>query len=160
MGAVVQGRHTAMRTEPFVVFVIGMRVNRIWKFWRWLPVLIAMPRMLQELFRQPERGFLGGHVWFSRTILMVQYWRDVEALNAYAKDRDAVHLPAWARFNRVVGGSGDVGIFHETYRVAPGSYECVYVDMPRFGLGAIEPLTPAAGALAGAEGRMRAGQAA
>jgi hypothetical protein len=30
-----------------------------------------MPRMLNELFRQPELGFLHGEFWFSRTILVL-----------------------------------------------------------------------------------------
>ena len=158
MADIITGRFTAVRSEPFVVFIIGMRINSLWKLHRWGPVAAAMPRMLKELYRNPALGFLGGRVWFARTIVVIQYWRSVEELNAYAKARDREHLPAWTAFNRAVGGSSDVGIFHETYRVAPGSYECVYVDMPRFGLGESEELTPASGPLAGAEGRMRATQ--
>lgn len=156
MSGVLKGRHTALRGEPFVVFVIGMRINSLWKVHRWGPVAAAMPRMLKELYANPELGFLGGHVWFARTIVMIQYWRSVEQLNAYAKARDRAHLPAWSAFNKAIGGAGDVGIFHETYSVEPGRYECVYVDMPPFGLGAIGALTPAAGLLAGAKGRMEA----
>ena len=85
--------------------------------------------MIAELERQPELGFLGAESWFGRTMLMVQYWRSFEALEAYAKARDRAHLPAWAAFNRAVGASGDVGVFHETYRVAPGQYEAVYVNI-------------------------------
>ena len=33
----------------FVVFIIGMRVNRPWKLHKWVPVFLAMPRMLKEL---------------------------------------------------------------------------------------------------------------
>jgi hypothetical protein len=37
----------------------------------------------------------------------------------------------WASFNKSVGRSrGDVGIWHETYRVAAGQYEAVYSGMP------------------------------
>jgi hypothetical protein len=43
----------------FVVFLIGMRINRWWKFHKWLPVAVAMPRMLKELSEKPENGFLG-----------------------------------------------------------------------------------------------------
>jgi len=156
MSKVLTGRFTALRDEPFVVFVIGMRINSLWKVHRWAPVAAAMPRMLKELYKNRELGFLGAQMWFSRTIVVVQYWNSVEQLNAYAKARDREHLPAWAAFNKAIGGTGDVGIFHETYRIAPGQFECVYVDMPAFGLGAIGPLTPAAGPLAGAEGRMKA----
>jgi hypothetical protein len=44
-------------------------------------------------------------------------------------------------FNQQVGRSGDVGIWHETYRVRAGEYEAVYANMPRVGLaGAAEYL--------------------
>jgi hypothetical protein len=33
-----------------------------------------------------------------------------------------------------VRGSGDVGIWHETYRVAAGASESIYGNMPRVGL--------------------------
>ena len=157
MPEILTGRFTALRSEPFVVLAIGMRINRPWKVHRWAPVAAAKPRMLKELYANPGLGFLGGNLWFARTILMLQYWRSVEDLNGYARARDRAHLPAWAKFNRTTGGSADVGVFHETYRVGPGQYECIYVDMPRFGLGEIETPTPASGPLAGAKGRMRAG---
>ena len=118
------GRFTAAsdRTD-ITVFLIGMRVNRWWKPWVWLRVAAAMPRMLRELSTRPELGYLGGESWFARTTLMVQYWRSTDALMAYAKMRDAAHLPAWQAFNRAVGTNGDVGIWHETYRVRAGESE-------------------------------------
>ena len=45
-------------------------------------------------------------------------------------------MPARKRFNRAVRASGDVGIWHETYKVRAGEYESVYVNMPRIGLAA------------------------
>jgi hypothetical protein len=45
-------------------------------------------------------------------------------------------MPAWAAFNRAVGNNGSVGVWHETYEVAPGHYESIYVNMPRWGLAA------------------------
>ena len=56
-------------------------------------------------------------------LLGVQYWRSFEHLAAYARATDHEHLPAWREFNRTVRASGDVGIFHETYRVGPGTAE-------------------------------------
>jgi hypothetical protein len=35
-----------------------------------------------------------------------------------------------------------VGIWHETYVVPAGSYECIYSDMPAFGLGAATGVIP------------------
>lgn len=128
-------RLTAELDGEFVVFLIGMRINKPWKIHRWLPVVLAMPRMLRELTLMPESGLLSREMWFGRTIIVVQYWRSVDQLMAYAAARDAQHLPAWRSFNRAIGINGDVGIWHETYVVRPGTYENIYVNMPTFGLG-------------------------
>ncbi len=69
---VIPKRMTARMPEPFCVFLIGMRINRPWKIHKWLPVFFAMPRMLAELRRRPDLGFRGGHVWFGRTMLLLQ----------------------------------------------------------------------------------------
>lgn len=128
-------RFAASMDGDFVVFLIGMRINQPWKLHKWLPVAAAMPRMIKELTMQPELGFLHAEMWFSRTIINVQYWRSMEQLLAYAKNRDARHLPAWKAFNQAIGTDGSVGIWHETYQVAAGGHESVYVNMPPFGLG-------------------------
>jgi hypothetical protein len=122
-----------------------MRINKLWKIHKWLPVVLAMPRMLRELEQKPELGLMGYHNWFGRTIIVVQYWRSVDQLMAYAKNRNSAHLPAWAAFNRAVGKSGDVGIWHETYRTRPGDYETIYANMPPFGLGKATKSVPAVG---------------
>jgi hypothetical protein len=131
---VINGRMRAEVEGEAVVFLIGMRINKLWKIHRWFPVLMAMPKMLRELERNPELGFLGSHLWLGRTIIVLQYWRSFEQLQAYAKNRDRAHLPAWAAFNKAVGQNGDVGIWHETYPAREGDYETVYANMPLFGL--------------------------
>jgi hypothetical protein len=152
--SIQRSRQTSRLEGEFVVFLIGMRVNAWWKPWKWLPVAAAMPRMLRELFANPDLGFLGGESWFGRTTVMVQYWRSREQLLAYASKRESEHLPAWRRFQRAVGTSGDVGIWHETYLVQAGSYENVYANMPPFGLGAVGERVEARGTLARAAGRL------
>jgi hypothetical protein len=132
----IRKEHIAAHLDgEFVVFLIGMRINTPLKIHKWWPVAAAMPRMLRELYRQPELGFLSGETWFSRTILVLQYWRSMEHLLSYATNKDAEHLPAWKAFNNSVGTDGSVGIWHETYAVSPGGYENIYVNMPPFGLG-------------------------
>jgi len=159
MAEILASRMTARIDGEIAVFLIGMRFNRLWKVHKWLPVVRAMRPMIRELSARPELGFRGAHVWFGRTVLMLQYWRSIEDLLRYARDPAAAHLPAWAAFNRAVGSGGDVGIWHETYRVSPGSFECVYVNMPAFGLARATTSVPAAGPLAGARGRLNAGHA-
>jgi hypothetical protein len=148
-------RLTARFEGPFVVFLIGMRINRPLRVHKWWPVMRAMPRMLRELHANKQHGFLHAEMWFGRTVIMVQYWRSIEQLLDYAKAREAAHLPAWQAFNRAVGTDGSVGIWHETYAVQPGSYETVYVNMPAFGLGRVGELVSATAGLQSAEGRLR-----
>lgn len=151
-------RLTANLEGSFVVFLIGMRINQPLKVHKWLPVVTAMPRMLRELHAQPESGFIHAEMWFGRTTIMVQYWRSMEQLLAYAKARDAEHLPAWKAFNQSVGTDGSVGIWHETYMASPGTYENIYVNMPPFGLGKAGSLQAVAGKRQSAEGRLNAHQ--
>lgn len=147
-------RMTSRPPGEFALFLIGMRINRPLSVHRWLPVASAMPRMLRELYSQPSLGFISHEMWFSRTIVLIQYWRSVEQLFAYAKAKDSAHLPAWQRFNKAIGTDGSVGIWHETYRVQPGSFENVYVNMPAFGLGKVGPLIEARAGLQSAAGRL------
>jgi Domain of unknown function (DUF4188) len=88
--------------------------------------------------------------------VLLQYWRDFDSLEAYARDRDQKHWPAWTAFNKSVGSDGTVGIFHETYVVQAGAYETVYGNMPPFGLGKVGGLVPATGSRNEARSRMKA----
>lgn len=146
MATVVQGRRTSDLgdRESVVVFLIGMRVNRWWEFWRWFPVFAAMPRMVSELVRDSSRGLLGRPRTYlsGRVVMMVQYWSSFEALERYARDPKAAHLPAWRDFNRRIRDNGSVGIFHETYRVAAVDAETVYANMPVFGIAGATAAVP------------------
>lgn len=132
MARVHEGRWSAEVKGDLVVFLIGMRINRPWRPDKWVPVARAMGPMQAELRARPELGCLHIENWFGRTTLSVQYWNDAEQLDAFARGEH--HLPAWRAFNRAVSDSGDVGIWHETYPVAAGTYETIYGNMPRFGL--------------------------
>jgi hypothetical protein len=76
---------------------------------------------------------------------MTQYWRSFEQLEAYARQKDKNHFPAWVAFNQKIGSRGDVGIFHETYLINAGNYETIYNNMPATGLGAATKLVPVSG---------------
>ena len=152
---ILRERLTATLEGNFVVFLIGMRINNLWKVHKWLPVAKAMPRMITELYRQPDLGFIHAEMWFSRTFIIVQYWRSMEQLLDYATNRTAQHLPAWQEFNKTVGTDGAVGIWHETYAASAGSYENVYVNMPAFGLGKAGTLQAAVAGKQSAAGRLR-----
>lgn len=47
-----------------------------------------------------------------------------------------------------------MGIWHETFKVKAGEYECVYNNMPKYGLGKIGTLVPAVGNKASAAQRI------
>ena len=146
-------RMTARSDESYVLFLIGMRVNNPLAIHRWLPVFIAMPKMLRELHINRDLGFKSFESWFGRTTIMVQYWESPEKLIAYAKAADSEHLPAWRAFNRAAKSSA-VGIWHETYVIDPGKSESVYKNMPAFGFGKVGRHTPAIGKLNSASGRL------
>ncbi|MFJ5307827.1 DUF4188 domain-containing protein [Streptomyces sp. NPDC088350] len=137
----VNGRTTAAAEGEVVVLLIGMRINRFWAVHHWVPVFLAMPRMLRELGKDPGRGLLG-HVLLTaspRTYYVVQYWESREKLYAYASSPDMFHHKAWAIINRKEKAGkvrGHVGLWHESYVVPEGSYEAIYADMPAFGLAA------------------------
>lgn len=147
-------RMTATTDSGFVVFLIGMRINNWFAIHRWLPVFLAMPKMLTELHINRQLGFRSYEMWFARTVILIQYWESAEKLMVYAKAKDSAHLPAWREFNRVAQKSAAVGIWHETYVVAPGGTENVYMNMPKFGFGKVGDLQPATGKRQSAEGRL------
>ena len=43
MANVIDKRMSAEIEGSFVVFIIGMRINKPWKIHKWLPVFLAMP---------------------------------------------------------------------------------------------------------------------
>src|SRR3954451_18035882 len=100
MPVIIKERVTASIEGDFVIFLIGMRFNNPLLIHKWMPVFVAMPRMLKELTRQPEMGLLHAQLWLGRTTIMIQYWRSMEQRLAYAMNKDAERLTACRGFNR------------------------------------------------------------
>jgi Monooxygenase af470-like len=146
MPEVMRGRYTAAVDQPFVVFLIGMRINNWLAISKWFTTMRAMVPMLRALAQNKESGFLGRKIYFFWPgVMLVQYWRSFDALEAFARDREQPHLSAWQRFNRSIGSDGTVGFWHETYLVQPEDYEVVYVNMPVWGLAQATEQVPAVG---------------
>jgi hypothetical protein len=81
------GRYTASHDGDVVVFLIGMRINKLWKIHKWWPVFLAMRPMVQELQANPASGML--HASFGLLFggpAVVQYWRSFEDLERFARD--------------------------------------------------------------------------
>jgi fumigallin biosynthesis monooxygenase-like protein len=95
MPTVIAQRMTAKVEGDFVVFLLGMRINHLWKIHKWLPVAMAMPRMLRELSQDPTSGYLGAESWFGNPTILLQYWRSFEDLDSYAKKTNCERRPAW-----------------------------------------------------------------
>jgi hypothetical protein len=146
MAKVIPGRFTAEIDGPFVVFIIGMRVNKFFAFRKWIATAMAMGPMIRTLYEHPEKGFLGAQTFlYGRGVVTVQYWRSFEDLERFARDKDDPHLKAWRTFNKTIGSDGSVGIFHETFLVDAGKYEALYGNMPVFGLASAANHVPATG---------------
>ncbi|KAL2264518.1 hypothetical protein VTJ83DRAFT_7028 [Remersonia thermophila] len=92
----------------------------------------------------------------SNMLLNVYYFRDLEGLERFAREKEGVHMKAWEWFDRLAlsssspaqpegeGGDGKTansrarhfGIFHETFSVPAGRWETLYMNMPPTLLGA------------------------
>lgn len=142
MSRTIAERTTHQHEGELVVFLIGMRLNRPWRPDLWLPVFLAMPRMLAELSRDPGSGLLGYRLLLGAGgPTVVQYWDSAERLYAYASDPQQQHRPAWTAFNRRARKApGAVGIWHETFVVERA--ESIYSGMPPVGLAAATASVP------------------
>ena len=145
MAHIENGRMTHEHDGPIGVFLIGVRFNRLHRPDQWVPVFMAMPRMLAELYHNKaaaargeaeDLGFLGARsLMGGKGVTVVQYWRSVEDIYRYASAPDHEHRPAWSAFNaRTHQAAGVVGIWHETYAVPAGAHESVYVGLPVMGI--------------------------
>lgn len=139
-----KGRWAAKQEGDMIVFLIGMRINTLWKVREWWPVFTAMPKMLKWLDEHPQSGLLGYHQALRGPLspMVIQYWRSFEDLERFARSPDAPHLEAWKHFNATIRDNGSVGIWHETYRVSGGTSEAIFGNMPPTGLAAVGTLSP------------------
>ncbi len=155
MTHIVPGRKRTDNQQRLVVFLIGARINKWWLLPLALPILARMRTMQRELLADPDSGLLG---ITSLGFADVQYWRSVEDLERYAGARDRAHQPTAARYYRRLFPNGAVGVWHETYILEPGSYENLYINMPRHGVGRCLELRDAQGPTARLRGRLGASE--
>ncbi len=128
-------RTTALIDGEYVVFLVGLHINKVWRPDRWMSTVMAGRTMDQALRKDPASGMLDSRlVVTGRGPMFIQIWRTFADLERFAHAENELHQRAWKKFYKTVGRSGEVGLWHETYRVAPGAYEAMYVNMPRFGL--------------------------
>jgi hypothetical protein len=141
MGPVAGRRMTAEIDGDFVVFLIGARFNKrhLVQSFMDLGGRRGMKHMLDFLVSHPDRGLLAYEMGIPT---IVQYWRSLDHLEAFANNKDDPHLEVWRQYWRRVGRSDRTGIWHETFLVNAGNYEAVYGNMPPRGLGKAGRLVP------------------
>lgn len=126
-------RQMAAPAPGTVLFIVGMRINKFWAIHKWLPVVIAMPKMIAEQMKNPEIGVIGTPRSFvsGRLIQTQQYWKSYDLLEKYAADTDRNHFPAWKRFNKASRNNNAVGIYHETYVVSASGHENIFINLKK-----------------------------
>jgi hypothetical protein len=137
------GKVMADNTEPVVVFLFGVRINRWRAIRRWLPLLLTVGTMLRELVADPDSGLYGYRLLFGpglRQAMIVQYWRDTDDLFGFARRFDGRHRDAQRRHFRHYGATEAVGVWHEVMPSREGEYHGLYGNMPPTGMGALRPV--------------------
>lgn len=146
MVTVNSARMAAEIDGGFVIYINGMRLNKLRAIHKWFIAGRKLARMFERLEADPDSGFLGYQPAFMglRTGAAIQYWRSLEDLLRFASDRDDLHVPAWRWFNEEIGDNGGVGFWAELYVIGDDDYETFYRNMHPIGLGDAAEMVPMA----------------
>ena len=136
-----------------------MRINRFWRFGKWLPVIRAMRPMLAELSANPDSGFLGAEYLLRgpRTVMLLQYWRDFSTvwkpMRVIAIGRIGRPGPPSTRPSALMA--------RWAFSMKPTSFRQAgtkpsNANMPPFGLGKVAGTIPATGSRNEARSRLKA----
>lgn len=137
MKDIFPGRYTAEFKDTIIVFVIGMRVNRLFALHKWLLPTFNTLRLWIHVKTNPPKGYLYGYLYlYCRGIGMMQYWHDFTALETFSHDKNQPHYKAWSQLALQTESDKTFGYWHETYEINPNRTEAIYGSMPRFGLAA------------------------
>jgi hypothetical protein len=126
----------------FALLIIGIRINHP------LGVLapgakiagdhfVSMTKTLEQ--NKAELGYLGGLSFQAddyNSPSMIMYFESMEKLHEYA--HGAQHREAWNWWNKNVKNMPHLGVYHEAYDIPAHSWEAVYLQTPKMGLGATE----------------------
>ncbi|RJO78961.1 DUF4188 domain-containing protein [Nocardia panacis] len=125
-----------------VLFLLGVRINKLTAVHRWLPVIRSLAPMLKELSEDAESGLIASRtqLYGARELTLLQYWSSVGQLMDFA--HGPTHRKVWQDFYRFATRGSEVGIWHETFIVPAGRYESIYGNVPLSGLATHGGLTP------------------
>jgi hypothetical protein len=138
-------RLAADLNDGVVVYINGMRLNRLRALPQYLAAGLKAGKMLRELEQDPESGFLGYQpaLMGLRHGAAIQYWRSLEDLHRFARERDGSHVPAWQWYNQTGNAKGGVGFWSETYVVDADHVETFFRNVDGVGIGEYVDLVPA-----------------
>lgn len=140
------GRFTANYPDEFVVLLIGLRINKIHRVQEWAPVMRAAMSMTKQALKLPDTPLLHSNTVWSvtdpRVFFFIQHWRSFDELMAWANNKELQHKPAQKAFFKRTAYNGNVGIWHEAYKVSSGQFEAIYANMPEWSLAAAGEYRP------------------
>jgi Domain of unknown function (DUF4188) len=99
--------------------------------------------MVKELNANPsEHGWIGGSTVqgvptsssSSGHITLIGYFKTIDDLHRFA--HGSIHRETWNWWNANVKAMPHIGVYHEAYDVPSKSWEAIYVQTPKLGLGA------------------------
>lgn len=146
MAAITADRMATDIDGEFVIYINGMRLNKLRAVHKYFLAGLKAAKMFEELERDPDSGFLGYLPAYMglRSGAAIQYWRSLEDIRRFARDPDDLHVPAWRWYNEEVGNDGELGFWAELYVIEDGNYETFYRNVRPVGLGEIGELVPMA----------------
>ncbi|MDX1746548.1 MAG: DUF4188 domain-containing protein, partial [Halobacteriales archaeon] len=77
----------------FVIYINGMRLNKLRAIHKYLRAGLKAAKMFERLEADPDSGFLGYQPAFMglRTGAAIQYWRSLDDIRRFAQDPDDLH---------------------------------------------------------------------
>ena len=114
--------------QNHVLFLIGLEFDSLWRVGDWLPVAKAGSSMFKELEANADVGLIGRDTCLGQTTILIEYWRSLEDLQAYALDDKAGDFPAWRDFRNTTDAADSVRVWHEAYEVRQGEYTDLELD--------------------------------
>jgi Domain of unknown function (DUF4188) len=130
--------------DGFVIYINGMRLNKLRALPHWLLANWKVAKMFRELEADPDSGFLGYTPIFLglRKGAAMQYWRSLEDLQRFATDPDGSHVPAWRWYNEKVDPDRGLGFWAQLYVIDADSFETFFRNVPSIGVGKFATMVP------------------
>jgi len=121
-------------SESYVVFLMGIVIHKPLNIFVRHYIKRSLKAILGELDQKKPEGFLNYLQTTGNPRLLVLYWKDMDTLYKYARDKTANHFPAWFEFNDKISKTRGVGLWHEIYQLPAGSYSGIYRHCPLTGM--------------------------